>query len=162
MNRSYTSALGAALVAAALLTPDARTEEPRPRESPRIYGNHDLDRVHAQREEVGFASVPAVTEKEAGPSSGATAKPKSGEEFWRREAETHRARLAALQRTLAELQDKAAAARRAATGQSRKNAANPAPSFERRIAAVEARIHDEEMRFLDRARREGALPGWLR
>jgi hypothetical protein len=32
----------------------------------------------------------------------------------------------------------------------------------RQLAAMEARVRDEETRFEERARREGALPGWLR
>ena len=35
-------------------------------------------------------------------------------------------------------------------------------AWRRQIAALEARMRDEEARFEDRARREGALPGWLR
>jgi hypothetical protein len=35
-------------------------------------------------------------------------------------------------------------------------------AWRRQIAVLEARLRDEEARFEDRARREGALPGWLR
>jgi len=34
--------------------------------------------------------------------------------------------------------------------------------LERRLRAIEERIREAESRFEDRARRERALPGWLR
>jgi hypothetical protein len=34
--------------------------------------------------------------------------------------------------------------------------------LQERLSALEARIREMESSLLDRARREGALPGWLR
>lgn len=161
MTHPYSSAWRVVLFATSLTSPAAIAEEPRPKDAVRVYGNQDLDRVHAQREETGSSSVPAVSEIAPRPSTRSPAARTSGEDFWRKEAEAHRARVAALQRSLAELQDKAAVKHPAPTYGRRTAAASP-PPFDRRIAALQARIRDEETHFLDRARREGALPGWLR
>lgn len=160
MDRSYSSACRIVLFTTSFAPLGTFAEEPRPKERVPSYSNQDLDRVHAQREQVGFASIPATAEGRQ--STPAPAAHKSGEQFWRREADAHRGRIAVLQRALAELQDKATATRRPASSRGRKTAATSPPSFERRIAALQARIRDEDARFLDRARKEGALPGWLR
>jgi hypothetical protein len=160
MSRWYPSVSRAAVTAVCLAIPVALAEEPDRKRAVPAYGNQDLDRVHEQREQIGSASVPAKAAER--PARNAPASRDRGEEFWRREAEAYRGRVAVLQRALADLEDKSTTARRSSSASGRKPAAAPPPSFERRIAALQARIHDEEMRFLDRARREGALPGWLR
>lgn len=162
MKRSYPWVCRLVLVAASVGAPVALAEEPDRKRGVPTYSNQDLDRVHAQREQLGFASVPAVSDPAGRLSTRPPARRQDGEDFWRRAAEAHRGRVAALERALAELQDKAAAARPPAPETGRKPTAATQPSYLRRIAALQARIHDEEMRFLDRARREGALPGWLR
>ena len=121
------------------------------------YTNADLERIRAGRDETGVNSEPAAFAAELrSPRSGVPA----GEREWRREAEHERRRLAQLQHSIDALESKIAEQRRRP---GLRSPADPAiGSYERRIATLRQQLQDEQARFEDRARREGALPGWLR
>ncbi|MGE0456177.1 MAG: hypothetical protein AB7O37_22485 [Vicinamibacteria bacterium] len=89
------------------------------------------------------------------------------ERYWRGAAAAERRRSDALADRLYEVRERIAERRRqAATRKPPQGRVDPAPadtrSLEARAAALGARIRDERDRFEERARREGALPGWLR
>jgi hypothetical protein len=145
------------LGAAALLSVSAAAEPARPR----VYTNEDLDRVSPRRGETGVDSRPgaepaAPSRTTDAPSDSARAR----EAHWRREADRLRDRLQPLR-------DRADDLREQMDGRSRTPGVKPVTdprllALARRLAAVEARIRDAELQFEERARRAGALPGWLR
>jgi hypothetical protein len=153
----------ATFVSVALLASSANPDEP-PRKPVRVYTNEDLDRVHRDRDETGVASVPA-----AAPPSGATdPHPRTrsgahphGEAYWRAEAARVRARVDALDAQAEALRLQIAAAAEPWSTRRRRPAESTRAS-EARLAAIEERGRRLEADLLDRARREGALPGWLR
>lgn len=125
----------------------------------RIYTNEDLDRLRPRRGETGATSEPAVEVANAEPRrrDRPTAR---GEEFWRREAERERRRLEPLRRRLSALEQKLEERRNEPR---RRFAADPMlESLSAQIQALRDQIREQQSRFEDRARREGALPGWLR
>lgn len=140
---------------------------PTPAERPpvRVYTNEDLERVHPFREETGVASVPARP-AEAGPERAPQRRKvrTRGEDYWRREAARVRRRVDALaaraetlRSTLAEREEE----RRHTLGRRRRGGTSDA-TLERRLAAIERQMRHLEDELRERARREGALPGWLR
>ena len=129
------------------------------RATARVYTNEDLARVSGRRGETGGESSPAV----APPASSATATdPASrlGESYWRGEAARLRQRVEPWRDAAADLREKIAA-RQAAPGV-RPYTDPQVRAGQRRLEALEARIREAEDRFEERARRAGALPGWLR
>jgi len=154
------------LLAAALDSGADETPRPAPRPPARVYTNADLERVHPFSDETGVSSVPAVPaseaaspEREAGPRG-------QGEAFWRREAAAMRERLRALEERAAALRARIAeraqespvygGRRRASSGSS------SIASLKASLAAVERRAQKTQDDLEERARRDGALPGWLR
>jgi hypothetical protein len=135
--------------------------------SVRVYTNEDLERVHPLREETGVTSVPPDPD-EPEPDSGfaprrGTSRSR-GEDYWRREAgrvrrrvETLAARAEALRSTLAQREDE----RRHTLGRRRSSGASDA-TLRSRLATIERQMRRLEDDLRERARREGALPGWLR
>jgi hypothetical protein len=142
----------------------------------RVYTNEDLDRVKPYRDETGVASRPAVpmTDESArqelgGDGAAARRKRRSAEgdrsaegieERWRSQAERLRARLQPLR-------DKAADLRLQIEERRRQPGVRPYTdlqvlSAQRRLEVLERRIREAESNFEDRARRSGALPGWIR
>jgi hypothetical protein len=167
-------------LSAVLCLPLAGAEEPAPRPRPpaRVYTNEDLDRVRPFRDEVGGRSVPAFTADEspaparAARGSGTSSRKTHDEAWWRAEARRVRERVEALRAQADELRARIAAAdeeqrqlvRSLGTG-SRTRAARPAASdaaSAARLAGLERRARSMENDLFERARREGALPGWLR
>jgi hypothetical protein len=143
----------------------------------RVYTNEDLDRVRPFRDETGVRSVPAVAPESSAPSSGATerARPGSpsadarrrGEEYWQREAERVRDRIRAMETQADELRLRIAeraeeAGRVLSRGRRSSSGAGSAAILRARIVALERRMRQMETDLSDRARRAGALPGWLR
>jgi predicted RNase H-like nuclease (RuvC/YqgF family) len=135
-----------------------------------VYTNDDLDRVRPFRGQTGVESTPAVTEtgdatggkSRQGRRAGATdgSERRSAEEQWRRSAEKLRAKLQPLR-------DKASDLREQIEERRRKPGVRPYSdpkivADQRRLAVLEQRIRDSESAFEDRARRQGALPGWIR
>ena len=147
----------------------------------RVYTNEDLDRVRPFRDEVGGRSVPAVTPGEdlSGARGGRRQSREGGssprphdEGWWRTEARRVRERVEALRAQADELRAKIAAAederrgynRSLGTGRKARAARpqGPEPGAAARLAGLERRAKSMEDDLLERARREGALPGWLR
>jgi hypothetical protein len=168
-----TLAPGSALLAALLLPLPARAGEPSPSSRPpaRLYTNADLERVHPFRDETGVRSVPAFAAPDR--TSAATAdRPRSrGESYWRDEARRVREKIAALAEKAAELRARIAAdederrhlARSSRSARSRAAlGGGPDPTSLARLAALERRMRALEDDLEERARRDGALPGWLR
>jgi hypothetical protein len=136
----------------------------------RVYTNEDLDRVRPYRDQTGVESTPAVSatgettggKTRQGRRAGATAgaERRTAEEQWRRSAEK-------LQSKLQPAKDRAADLRLKIEERRRQPGVRPYTdprilADERRLEVLERRIREAESNFEDRARREGALPGWLR
>jgi hypothetical protein len=144
------------------------------RNSVPVYTNEDLDRVRPFRDQTGVESKPDFDM--AGNERAGTARQKLGgdgvaarkgrhsaesdEEKWRYEAERFRAKLQPLR-------DKAADLRQQIEERRRQPGVRPYTdpkivADQRRLEVLEQRIRESESNFEDRARRQGALPGWLR
>jgi hypothetical protein len=138
---------GVALVVCSLCL-SARADEKKPVP---VYTNADLERVRPYRDDTGVASRPAVASV---PTAEAESRPTGrGEAYWRREAARVRQRLEAL----AEQEE----ARRQRPGV--RSFTDPqVVRWQARIQGLQARRRALEEALLDRARRDGALPGWLR
>lgn len=126
------------------------------------YTNEDLQRLSPYRGETGVLSTPPSPE-----ASKPAAEPKPrGEEYWRREAERLRSRLRPLKRRAEELrlrlEETKAAEWRKRSGGRRSDGGTSSQGVQRRLESVESEIREREDELLARARREGALPGWLR
>ena len=141
----------------------ARAEDKKPVPT---FTNDDLERVSPFRDQTGALSAPAVQPKPA--AAPPASRGVRDETYWRREAERHGGRMRLLRRSAAELRLKIDEAWRAPEGHGgRKGRSGSAPAssldaLRRRLQAAEEEIRDEDLRFEERARRAGALPGWLR
>jgi hypothetical protein len=116
------------------------------------YTNADLDRVSPLRGQTGVlseAAIPSAADRK-------TEKAEEREERQRRKAE-RTWRLAALQR-----RKEAYERRRWAQMMKGKIPDPPSKDFDTQIEELQEEIRQSESDFLDRARRDGALPGWLR
>ena len=160
-------------LSAVLCVPLAGADEDPPskkRPPVRVYTNEDLDRVHAFREQTGVRSVPAVPEEERSAPVQADKARARDEAHWRREAARVRERVRAIQAQAAELRATMAAQADEAAhflGGRRRSAASlggngTTARLQSRLSALERRIREMEEDLADRARRDGALPGWLR
>jgi hypothetical protein len=137
-----------------------------------VYTNEDLDRISPHRDETGVNSQVTVTV----PRPASARAPDEGraraEAYWRRQAESLHVRLQRVRERIDDLRARIAereAKTEDASFRSRSRRGRPPASSDasregmrRQLAALEARVRDEETRFEERARREGALPGWLR
>jgi len=143
----------------------AGTSADKPARPVRVYTNDDLERMRPFRHETGVASVPAVSPGDVAAPARPAARPGTrGEEYWRREAARVRERVAgfaaqaeAVRATLEEREEE----RRRAVGRTRTTGASDR-TLRTRLAGLERRMRQLEDDLRDRARREGALPGWLR
>jgi hypothetical protein len=134
------------------------------------YTDDDLRRVSSRRAETGVESEPASPSvPRAGAPHGKPEERKRGEDYWRAEAERFGERIRSLRLRAAELRvqieqqerrqrERSATARRRATT----TAVDATTGLKQRLYAVETEIREREAQFEERARREGALPGWLR
>jgi hypothetical protein len=169
--------LGFGLSAVLCFGPAAPADEPPPRpERPpaRVYTNEDLARVHPFRSETGVDSVPAFKpgppERESRSGASRAGSAARGEPYWRREAEKARGRMRTLVDQAETLRARIAARedeRRQATRQGRGRSsagatADTTATLRAQLASVERRMRELEDDLAERARREGALPGWLR
>jgi hypothetical protein len=169
--------LRAALVAFMIVPVASGAEEPsdrapaaRPARPPvRVYTNADLERVHPFAAETGVRSVPAVEPGERQPrrERSEPAARGRGEAYWRQQATAVRERVRALEERAAGLRARIAERERerASTvyGSRRRGSAGGSPDALRAsLAALERRIRATQDDLEERARRDGALPGWLR
>ena len=125
------------------------------------YDNDDLRRVSPRRGETGVASEPAVTP--VAPREPAAAR-EHGEEFWRAEAEKLREQLGRLRQQAAalRLRIESASSRESAKKRRGLDAGDSVEALRQRLRLIEEDIREREARFEERARRDRALPGWLR
>lgn len=147
-----------ALVCVRAAGASALDDEKKPPVPVRVYTNDDLRRVAPYRDETGVNSRPAAAP--AGAASSSTEKGTHGEEYWRREADRLRDRLRPLRERAAELRLRSDARRR-------QPGVRPVTDpqlleWERRLRDLEERIAEAQSRLEDRARRERAMPGWIR
>lgn len=150
-------------LALAALAPSASAAEGK--KAVPTYTNEDLDRLRPYRDQIGGASRPAVPpgESEKAPAPSASGR---GEQRWRQEAARVRTRVAALQEQARRLREQIERAREKRGSTSGRNGQRARweveDAREKRLREVEAQARDVQAEFEDRARREGALPGWLR
>jgi hypothetical protein len=156
---------------------DAPASPPRP--AVRVYTNEDLDRVRPFRDQTGVRSVPAVAP--GGPASPTRGRALDGlgsafvdahgrgEDYWRREAERVRDKVRSMETQADELRlrvaERAEEARHVLTRGRRRSSGSGSASaagLRARIQALERRMKEMEIDLSERARRAGALPGWLR
>ncbi|HEV7500612.1 MAG TPA: hypothetical protein VGQ33_11440 [Vicinamibacteria bacterium] len=154
------------LVAGATGEPEEKKPVPVP-----VYTNDDLDRVSPFRDETGVNSAVHAPLPSPPPAVGrhaAEAGRAKSEAYWRREAERLHERLRVahdridLLRARIDERESQSPSRSRGRGRSAGGTDTQLEAWRRQLAALEARTRDEEARFEDRARREGALPGWLR
>jgi hypothetical protein len=170
--RTMVLPLGFGLSAVLCVHAATADEDPPPASRPpaRVYTNEDLDRVHPFRDETGVRSVPAVPPEERSAPARAEKPRGRGEEHWRREAARVRERIRTLQAQASELRASIAEQADEATHFLTRRRRSPASlsgdastsRLRARLASLERRIREMEEDLAERARRDGALPGWLR
>jgi hypothetical protein len=169
--RTIVLPLGFGLSAVLCVTTAATDDDPSPARPPvRVYTNEDIDRVHPFRDETGIRSVPAVSPDDRPAAAPAEKRRGKGEEYWRREAARVRERVRGLEAQASELRAEIAEQAEEAShvlGGRRRSSASLAGTrssgrLRARLAARERRIREVEEDLSERARRDGALPGWLR
>lgn len=176
MSRRMPLVLLAFGLSAAACTPASADEAARPTDRPavRVYTNDDLERVHPFAGQTGGASMPAFSsEDDSGRPSEPTPRGR-GEEYWRAQAKAVSERVRVLEERAAGLRERIAERERAPEpetvfGGRRRSSSRAAPSgsgsiqsLKASLAALERRIQLAQDDLADRARRAGALPGWLR
>jgi septal ring factor EnvC (AmiA/AmiB activator) len=132
----------------------------------RVYTNEDLKRVHPYRNETGVASVPAAPVaggEDARPDTDSRARARS-EAYWRREAARVREKVRALEAQAADVRASLAEREQERQWLVRRRHASGASetTLQARLASLERRRLQLETELEERARRAGALPGWLR
>lgn len=124
-----------------------------------LYTNEDLLRVRPLRDQTGVTSTPAVApDPVRAPASGADKA--RGEGYWRREAERLSDRVRPLYARAADLKHRIDERRKKPGVRTLSD--SQIQGWERDLGEVEGTIRDLESRLEERARRAGALPGWLR
>jgi hypothetical protein len=112
------------------------------------------ERVGTLRQKLGAGGATAGRKRRSAEGDAST------EEQWRYQAERLQVRLQPLRDKAADLKDKIEERRRQPGV--RPYSDPKIVADERRLAVIEQRIRDSESAFEDRARRQGALPGWIR
>jgi hypothetical protein len=137
-----------------------------PKKAVRTYTNEDLARVAPLRGETGALSTVDTGPPARGSKGDGQAARTAEEAHWRRAAERVRERVRALARDADEIRDRIDAARRRQASPSPRRSGSrgddDTASLERRLAAVLAEMRERQADLEERARRAGALPGWLR
>jgi hypothetical protein len=151
------------ILAGTLLSSALGGEDGRKKDVP-VYTDEDLRRVSPLRDQTGGGMAGADPPAGDGPAAERTApaaKPRDrGEAYWRGEWERLRERLHPLRERAEDLRAQIEERRRAPGV---KPYSDPrVGSLQRRLSALEARIREAEDTLHERARRAGALPGWLR
>ena len=168
--RTVVLPLGFGLSAVLCISPASADEDPAPAPRPpvRVYTNEDLDRVRPFRDETGVRSVPAVAPDDR--PAPAEKRRGRGEDYWRREAARVRERVRTMEAQASELRAEIAEQAEEAShvlGRRRGSSASLSGSgsstrLRAKLASLERRMREVEEELADRARRDGALPGWLR
>jgi hypothetical protein len=161
-----------ALSAVPTASQQRQTQEVSPSPKPpavRVYTNDDLDRLRPYRSETGALDEPAIPPAPTGGGrAGRLDESARAEAYWRSQADRLREKLWPLRRQIDDLRRRADQARQRPDDRDygRKRSASPrGPSAEdlgARQRAIEEEIRRRESDLEDRARRAGALPGWLR
>ena len=167
--RTVVVPLGFGLSAVLCVSAAAAEEDPAPRPPVRVYTNADLDRVRPFRDETGVRSVPAVASEDPPAPTPAEKRRGRGEDYWRREAARVRERVRAIEAQIADTRAQIAEQADEAShvvGRRRRSSASLSGSgssrLQAKLASLERRLREMEEDLADRARRDGALPGWLR
>jgi hypothetical protein len=156
-------------VALLLLLPAQAPSDSAKTDTP-LYTNADLDRVAPLRDQTGVASVPAVPPSEEAPRARRSRR-RAGSEppgsdpdetYWRREAARHRKRQDTLIAKVDGIQRQIAQEKRRRVHPLRSRDDSLVERLEQRCAEIERQRREEDDEFEERARRAGALPGWLR
>jgi hypothetical protein len=133
-------------------------------EKPRVYTNEDLERVAPYRGQTGALSQPAAppeTPRGRSPEKNASRRDASRDEaYWRGQADRTAEQVRKLREQAASLAERVEELRR-------QPGVLPYSdprivSLEERRRGVDSRAREAELRLEERARRAGALPGWLR
>jgi hypothetical protein len=124
-----------------------------------VYTDEDLRRVSPLRDQTG-GGMESPPSPPAEKSAAADVRTRQGEAYWRREAERLRDRLQPWRERLDDMRAQIEERRR-------KPGVRPysdpgIESLQRRITGMEQRIREAEDRLHERARRDGAMPSWLR
>jgi hypothetical protein len=152
-----------------------KVPQPSPTPQARLYTNEDLDRIHPYAGQTGGGSSPAsaaAADPEADPDPlGGAAR---GESYWRAEAARVRVQVRTLEERAARLRSRIAEREerirreqqnevfgRRTRGAGSKPAGDSS-SLRASLTAVERQIRRIEDDLEERARRDSALPGWLR
>ena len=140
----------------------ALPSDPPEKQTVPTYTNEDLARVAPYRHQTGALSEPAASFSEAGSGSrDATAATRAKQErYWRREAQKLRNRLRPVREQVDDLRLRIDERRRQPGV--RPFTDPTIQAWERKLESLTRKIRDWERRFEERARRERALPGWLR
>lgn len=139
--------------------------EPLEKKPVPVYTNDDLDRVAPFRDETGVNSSGASRPRTPSPARGADEGAAKSEAYWRREAAKLRARQQRTRDRVANLRSRVATVEAQSgprSGEARARGTALVEMWRGHIATLEARLREEDGEFADRARRAGALPGWLR
>ena len=170
--RTMVLPLGFGLSAVLCVSAAAAKDDPPPTARPpvRVYTNEDLDRVRPFRDETGVRSVPSVAPKERSAPALAETPRRRSEAHWRREAARVRERIRAMEAQASDLRASIAEQADEAAhflGRRRRSSASlsgdgSSSRLRAKLASLERRIREMEEDLGERARRDGALPGWLR
>jgi hypothetical protein len=141
--------------------PAFATDRPEKKPVP-TYTNEDLARVAPYRHQTGALSEPASSfSEDASGSRNATAATRAKQErYWRREAQKLRNRLRPAREQVEDLRFRIG--ERGRLPGVRPFTDPTIQAWERKLESLTRKIRDWELRFEERARRERALPGWLR
>jgi len=128
-------------------------------EKPRVYTNDDLERVAPFRDQTGVDSKPAHRPGAAGARASQKVEGRD-ERYWREQADRTAEQVRRL-REQAEALGERIAERRRQPGVMPYSDPHVV-AMEQKRQTLEARAREAESRLEERARRAGALPGWLR
>ena len=131
------------------------------------YDNQDLARIHAEAVRSG-STQPSSTEKTAMSRRQwveEAAQRREREQFWRAERRKHNQQQRQLAAKIARLEWRAERRREQLRRSSQRLSASDDPTLsviQSSLDALRAEQRKQEENFLERGRRDGALPGWLR
>lgn len=123
----------------------------------RTFGDRDLERYRKEKPAEAGPRLPSP------PRAGPPARDLSREQaHWRKEAERHQREMAKIEASLRRLQWRLAEKRSRKRSRDWLTEDPSIPALEDSIKALNEEKRELDERFRERARKEGALPGWLR